>query len=171
MLWVQPLGSNAGPEAANGFVEGSNERFHAKIQRFVVVKPKQRRWYSNCVYVSRKRQARRFQLTRTRQISTNGGRGAAKKGLKQNEHAIAYTSIEAPSPMPDEHITKEPIRVVPVNETEKLDEKSRINLEKIYPVEHNVKVCEVGMVAESDIRKLTAYYKNGLQNDINGKGD
>lgn len=112
----------------------------------------------------------RSELTATRQISTNGGQGAAKIGLKQGEHTIAYTSDVAPRPLLDEiYLTKDPIRINPVNQAEKLDEKSRINLCKVYPVEHNVKVCEVGMVASADIRKLTAYYKTGLRKDLSGR--
>lgn len=109
----------------------------------------------------------RFTLTASRQISTNGGKGAAKTGLKQGEHTIAYTSAVAPAPLLEErYITKDPIRINPVKPTEKLDATSRINLGKVYPVEHNVKVCEVGMVAPADIRKLTAYYKTSLRKDL-----
>lgn len=107
-------------------------------------------------------------LTDSRQISTNGGKGAAKTGLKQGEHAIAYTSAVPPPPLLEERLSKEPIRINAVDQTEKLDATSRINLGKVYPVEHNVKICEVGMVAPADIRKLTAYYKNGLRKDLSG---
>lgn len=111
----------------------------------------------------------RSKLTANRQISTNGGKGAAKTGLKQGEHTIAYTTAVAPDLLSEEiHITKDPIQIIPVSQTEKLDPKSRINLGKVYPVEHNVKVCEVGMVADADIRKLTAYYKTGLRKDLSG---
>lgn len=111
----------------------------------------------------------RFKLTSFRQISTNGGKGAAKTGLKQGEHTIAYTSTVAPPPLSEEkYLTKEPIRINPVSQAEKLDATSRINLGKVYPVEHNVKICEVGMVDSADIRKLTAYYKTGLRKDLSG---
>lgn len=122
--------------------------------------------------LSKNPSATRSKLIAIRQISTNGGKGAAKSGLKQGEHAIAHTSAVAPPPLLEEkYLTKDPIRILPVNQTEKLDDKSRINLGKVYPVEHNVKVCEVGMVAPTDIRKLTTYYKTGLRNDLNGSGD
>jgi hypothetical protein len=66
-------------------------------------------------------------------------------------------------------LSKDAIRIHPVNQTEKLDDTSRINLVKVYPVEHNVKLCEVGMVAPEDIRKLRTYYKNGLRNELSGR--
>ena len=113
--------------------------------------------------------AERSTLTASRQISTNGGKGAAKTGLKQGEHTIAYTSAVAPTPLSEErYITKDPIRINPVSPSEKLDATSRINLGKVYPVEHNVKVCQVGMVDAADIRKLTAYYKSALRKDLSG---
>ncbi len=111
----------------------------------------------------------RSMLTATRQISTNGGRGATKSGLRHRDHAIAYTSAIPPPPLPNEMLSKDAIRILPVNQTEKLDDTSRINLVKVYPVEHNVKLCEVGMVAPEDIRKLRTYYKNGLRNELSGR--
>lgn len=63
-------------------------------------------------------------------------------------------------------MNKQPIKIVPIDQTEKLDEYSRINLAKIYPVEHNVKVCNVGMVDENDIKILRSYYKTELKKDL-----
>ena len=118
---------------------------------------------------SRKTSIGNSRLTEVRQISTNGGKGATKIGLRQGDHAIAYTSAVPPPLLPEErYLNKDPIRINPVNQTEKLDALSRINLGKVYPVEHNVKVCNVGMVDSADIRKLTRYYKTGLRNDLKG---
>ncbi|MCJ1465144.1 hypothetical protein MMC07_003760 [Pseudocyphellaria aurata] len=98
-------------------------------------------------------------------ISTNGGKGAAKKGLRQGEHTIVYTTAEAPQRLPSEtQLGKIPIKVDLVNPSEKLDPLSRLNLGKPYPVEHNVKVCKVGKVSETHMRALMHYYHLETQN-------
>lgn len=110
---------------------------------------------------------RNFELIECRQISTNGFRGAGKNVLDPEEHTIAYTTDHPPSPLPGERkMYKEPIKIIPINQTEKLDEYSRINLAKVYPVEHNVKICDVGMVDKKHIKTLRLYYKKELKKDL-----
>lgn len=87
--------------------------------------------------------------------------------MVQKEHAIAYTSDEPPGQLPGETQVTKSIKINPINLLEKLDAASRINLTKLYPVEHNVKVFEVGMVTSDDIRKLRLYYKNALEDELN----
>ena len=92
-------------------------------------------------------------------ISTHNGHGTVGKLLLQREHSIIYTGEEAPEKFPEERkLNKDPIQVIPVNSSETLASASRIHYAKPYPIEHNVKVCEVGMVTKSDIRKLIHYY-------------
>lgn len=93
-------------------------------------------------------------------ISTHNGHGTVGKLMLQREHSIIYTGEEAPKKFPEEKkLNKDPIRVIPVNSSEALESASRVNYAKPYPIEHNVKVCEVGMVARTDIRKITHYYQ------------
>ena len=54
---------------------------------------------------------------------------------------------------------KDPIRIVPFRKEEKLDPLSRINIGKIYPINHNIKVKEIGQVDEKSLNKLIAYRK------------
>jgi len=76
-----------------------------------------------------------------------------------------YSSNQPPTKLPGEKkLNKDPIRICIVNEEEKLDVLSRINLAKTYPVEHNVKVKHVGMVRPEDLKKLKAYWKECLGN-------
>lgn len=103
-------------------------------------------------------------LKLARPISTNSGRGAAKKGLRQEEHTIVYTSAEAPSKLLNEtHMHKNPIKIDLINPSEKLDPLSRINLGKCYPIEHNVPVCEVGEITGSHKRVLLQYYNTEME--------
>ena len=93
-------------------------------------------------------------------ITTHNGRGTVGKLIMQSEHSIIYTGREPPKRLPEEKkLNKDPIQVIPVHDSEPLDPLSRINYAKPYPIEHNVKVCEVGMVAQRDLRKILAYYR------------
>ena len=93
-------------------------------------------------------------------ISTHGRRGAVGKLINPGEHGIVYTGERPPNKLPEEKkMYKDPIQVEPVDSSMELDPLSRIHYAKPYPVENNVKVCKVGMVADRDIRKLWAYYQ------------
>ena len=56
-------------------------------------------------------------------------------------------------------MNKDPIRIIPVNSSEKLDPLSRVHLGKTYPMEHNIKVEEVGTVDPTHWKRLSAYWK------------
>ena len=87
--------------------------------------------------------------------------------MKQEEHAIAYTTEKPPRKLPEEtRLNKDPIKIDIVNISEKLNDMSRINFAKVYPVEHNVKVCEVGRVAKADFRKFCQYYEDEMKKGI-----
>ncbi|MCJ1265487.1 hypothetical protein MMC22_005367 [Lobaria immixta] len=143
LYWAAPRGSNAPQSEPEGSVFNCGPHVHAKIQRFVVVKPDHSQGYSYCL-----------------PISTNKGQGAAKKGLRQEEHTIVYTSPEAPLKLASEtRLHKTPIKIDLVNPSEKLDPCSRLNLGKFYPVEHNVRVCEVGEITGPH-KRLLLHYSN-----------
>ncbi|CAF9940894.1 MAG: hypothetical protein HETSPECPRED_002670 [Heterodermia speciosa] len=115
----------------------------AKVYRYVVVRARPKQGYSMCL-----------------RITTHNGHGTVGKLIMQREHSIIYTGEEAPARLPEEKkLNKDPIQVIPVENAEPLDPLSRINYAKPYPIEHNVKVCEVGMVAPRDVRKINAYYQ------------
>lgn len=61
---------------------------------------------------------------------------------------------------------KEPIRVIPVDQEQKLHACSRINFGMTFPVQHNVKVLEVGMVATEDMRKLMGFCQIEAERDL-----
>lgn len=93
-------------------------------------------------------------------ITTYGGRGAAKPGVDQTVHTIAYTGDLIPAKLPGEtNMRKDPIRIVPVSLAEKLDPLSRINIGKIFPIEHNRRVKDIGQVDEKSLPKLLGYRK------------
>ena len=60
------------------------------------------------------------------------------------------------------YLTKKPIAVDKASEDQKLDYMSRLNFHKIYTVEHNVKVMDVGNVAGRSMPLLLGYWYNAL---------
>lgn len=89
-----------------------------------------------------------------------------KKKLDPAKQVIAYTSDFPPLGLPGERaLNKEPIKIEPVNPREKLDPASRIDLEKLHNVEHNVSICHVGNVKQSHLRMLMRYYDNQLDEE------
>ncbi len=57
-------------------------------------------------------------------------------------------------------IVKKPITVKPATPDQRLHPMSRINLDKIYTIEYNVKVMNVGRVIEESRPHLSLYYMN-----------
>jgi hypothetical protein len=100
-----------------------------------------------------------------RPIQTYSRRGVSAVKMKSH-HAIIFTGDYAPAPQPSE-LPKGPwelpmgdsIRVESTNLWEKLDPLSRVNFQKIYTVEHNVKVYDFGKVAKESMVKLIHQFK------------
>ncbi|KAF2625112.1 hypothetical protein BU25DRAFT_346542 [Macroventuria anomochaeta] len=121
------------------------ERVFSQIRRFVVVRVNRQSHYVHACA-----------------ISTYGGRGATKWGVRASEHAIVYLNGSQPAPYPGEHergLTKDPLRVDPTDPKEKMDPASRVRLGKIYSIEWNVKVRDIGMIAATDRSRLMKYFK------------
>lgn len=93
-------------------------------------------------------------------ISTHGGQGAVGKLINQKEHGIVYMGETPPKKLAEEkNLHKDPIQITPADKSQNLHPLSRIHYAKPYPVEHNVKVREVGMVSQRDRRKVMGYYQ------------
>jgi len=65
---------------------------------------------------------------------------------------------QPPPPIPGENLTKQAIRVES-KYGERLEAASRVNFGKPYAVEHNVKVLEIGQVAQEHIHLLVTYFQ------------
>ena len=61
---------------------------------------------------------------------------------------------------PGEKIVKNAIAVKPAAKDQKLHPMSRINFDKIYTIEHNVKVMNVGKVVDESMHNLSLYFYN-----------
>lgn len=95
-------------------------------------------------------------------ISTYGGRGTLKPGLRPETHAIIYMDGTEPTPLKNENgMTKEPLKVERTGGSSGgLDHASRVNFDKVYTVEHDVKVMNVGKVCRQSMPKLEMYWRD-----------
>lgn len=84
-----------------------------------------------------------------------------KRGVIKSEHVIMYTGRVAPEPLEAERTTctvdglrVETVRAVGDSRGEALLHMSRLNLGKVYTIEHNIKVKSFGMVHENSMGAL-----------------
>ncbi|KAF2681468.1 hypothetical protein K458DRAFT_457051 [Lentithecium fluviatile CBS 122367] len=151
MLWPELVGSGVDNMTAVTIADSRfpGERVFCKIRWFIVV----REGHNCCTCLS---------------IQTYQGRGVTGTKVKSH-HAIMYTGATPPLPLPGEYPSHpdeapmgEPIRVIADDESGrgdiKMDPRSRVNLAKVYTVEHNVKVQKFGYVDPSDEWKLISQF-------------
>jgi hypothetical protein len=103
-----------------------------------------------------------------RPINTYNGQGVTKPGLSEGDrraHAIIYMTGIRPFCLPEEekYLTKKPIAVEKASADQRLDPMSRLNFKKVYTIEHNVKVMNVGKVAKDSLPALLGYWRQSLQ--------
>lgn len=96
-------------------------------------------------------------------IGTYSGRGTLKDGCHPAEHTIVYFTGADPAScyIPGEYeagMTKEPIEVEPVDASLKITKESRIRFGKVYPIEMNVKVKDIGRVRQDHLSALLSYW-------------
>jgi hypothetical protein len=94
-------------------------------------------------------------------IFTYSKRGTTKPGVNPRQHAIIYMSDTSPETVPGESLSsmKDPIKVIPANPNERLDRASRIRFGLHHPIQFNMKVKDIGIVAPDDIPKVILYWR------------
>lgn len=120
-----------------------NQSVYSQIRRFVIVEVRRGFVYA-CA------------------ISTYSGRGVLKPGCLPSEHTIVYAQGASPTYLQGEYeagMTKEPIEIIPADSSVTIIPTSRLRLGKIYPVEWNVKVKDIGQVHPEHLSKLLMYYE------------
>lgn len=60
-------------------------------------------------------------------------------------------------------LTKRPIAVTPASNDQRLSSMARLNFNKVYTVELNVKVMNVGFVTMDSMPFLLAYWRNTME--------
>ena len=94
-------------------------------------------------------------------IFTYGGQGTLKKGVRAEQHAVAYSTSQEAQAFKDEigKITKRPIGVVMESGEPDLHIASRIYFGIHHPIQYNVRVKNIGRVREKDMPNLIGYWK------------
>jgi hypothetical protein len=126
-LWTDPVGINttASKESLSYVSEvGYNERVYAKIRRFVVVRFGDR----SCTCLP---------------LTTYNGKGLAKKGLRIEEHGLIYSSDR---PSDTLRLKIEAVKMALAKGAGHLKKNTYINYGRVYTVETNVKVKDVGQI-------------------------
>lgn len=109
-------------------------------------------------------------LTSHSPIVTYKGKGV-KKDVAKDEHAIVYTTRDAPNPSPDERPKRgekpmrTAIRVQTDERGDKLAEMSRIDYGRVYTVEHNIKAMAFGWIHEDSRRAFHFDFLNVFMGD------
>lgn len=162
MMYPEPKGESrgnrnqldTGPDDSTNIIKGpKGQKIFSHIKRFVVIRG--RKGYCLCV-----------------PINSYRGTGVGKKQIPPDEksaHAIIYDSRErAPRPIipGEEDLVKTPI-AVDMNPDDTLDDTSRIHFGKIYTIEWNVKVCEIGRIASQSVKDVDKYWREELMREVN----
>ncbi|PQE22094.1 heterokaryon incompatibility protein [Rutstroemia sp. NJR-2017a BVV2] len=140
MLWTEPAGrqpnSNPASERSRFSEVILGSHAYSEIRRFVVIKPGK----GHCLCSP---------------IHTYRGRGTLKEGVNPKEHAAIYLKSKGVELLPGEKLTIEPFPLILENEKNvQIDISSRINFGKIYTVEHNVRVLNVGRIDPTSVPRL-----------------
>jgi hypothetical protein len=96
-------------------------------------------------------------------ITTYDNRGTLKPGCNPSAHTIVYLKGTRPRYLPNEWengMRKDPIAIQPTDPAEQMLPASRLRLGRVYSIECNVKVRDIGMVLAGDDRtKLLTYHR------------
>jgi hypothetical protein len=93
-------------------------------------------------------------------VLTYGGQGTLKPGCVRKSHAIVYSSKSKPEYLDGERKLRiDPVEVT-VGKRTKISKASRVNIAKIYTIEHNVKVLGIGKVSPKGLEILAKAYNH-----------
>jgi hypothetical protein len=119
------------------------EHVYTQIRRFVVVSVR-----------------RNFVLACA--VSTYRNQGTLKHGCDSSEHALIYNTGTDPEtcylPGEKERGLKDPIQVHPADRSTYLVKESRVRFGKIYAIEWNIKVKDIGLVVNEDLHRLVNHH-------------
>jgi hypothetical protein len=77
-----------------------------------------------------------------------------KYRVNANKHSIAYFMGTKPASFQDEYLTKDSIAIIPADISQVISIGSRLHYAKVYLIEKNVKVKEIGNIILEDLSKL-----------------
>ncbi|KAF2802502.1 uncharacterized protein BDZ99DRAFT_576869 [Mytilinidion resinicola] len=129
--------------------EGNGSHVGTRIRRFIVL----RSWSHYCICVP---------------VHTYGNRGTAKPGITPGDHA-ASVLVDGSYTLQDseEELTKAPIHVVRENLAVSIDPASRINFAKVYTVDYNLRVKNIGRIHPPDLKHFEARFTETFNVSVN----
>ncbi|KAH6668953.1 hypothetical protein B0J14DRAFT_657961 [Halenospora varia] len=137
-LWTDPSSGKTNRNQTFISTVMYGEKVHTKIRRFVVVR--QRDKCCTCL-----------------PVTSYEGRGHKKTGIDLEEHGQIY-SLKKPREV--KGISKRPLKVILSKTGDNLEDTSLINYGRMYTVESNVKVLDVGVLDEDSQKRLQRYYRD-----------
>ncbi|OAG03166.1 uncharacterized protein CC84DRAFT_1261782 [Paraphaeosphaeria sporulosa] len=129
--------------SANITVVQYGERAFSQIRRFVIVDSRRGFVYACPIF-------------------TYSKRGTLKPGCISSEHSVIHLYGSTPTMFEGERergLDKEPICVNPADTSVRMDPASRLHYGKVYPIEMNVKVKDIGDVIPEQHSLLLRYYR------------
>jgi hypothetical protein len=150
-LWTTPFSgkTNHSNDSENQFMSNVTytvygEKVHSKIRRFVVVRQAKNRKSCTCI-----------------PITTYSNQGGEKFGIDLEDHGLIFSSRKPPARI--DGIDKEPLRVILSKDGEELTNPSLVDYRRVYTVECNVKVKEVGDIERTSRSDLRRYFKDAFE--------
>ncbi|KAF2181248.1 hypothetical protein K469DRAFT_589579 [Zopfia rhizophila CBS 207.26] len=133
VLWPEPDGS-PNPQGS----------VYLKVRRFVVVRA--RSTFCLCI-----------------PISTYQGQATTKANVAAQDHAPVVPIGGVAQLHPEEHrLTKSPLYIKVEDPSISIDLMSRINFAKIYTLEYNIRVRNVGRISSTSIKTLEEYFVDSV---------
>ena len=136
-FWVEPLGFSQ-PSASSG-----SELF-SESRRFMVIRSKP----GHCLCLS---------------VHTYGGQATAKHGVWADDYAAILSEGGETVLHPEEKkLTKDPIHIILENEGVTIHQTSRIDFSRVYTVEYNIPVRNIGRIQPTDLEILEKYFSSNM---------
>jgi hypothetical protein len=142
--WAELAGSVAGDGSPFILSSHNGEQIFQKIRHFVVV----RQLRDHCLCLP---------------LNTYDGQGALKYRVDPADYAAVFA---AGMPEPDtsaEQLQKSPFPIKVEADTETIDPMSRINFGRVYTVEYNLRVANVGRILPAFLNQLDQYFVEGIR--------
>jgi hypothetical protein len=144
-LWTEPAsGTMSDSHLGTLHTVAFGQVAYSKVRRFVVIR-------------------KRLHCCLCLPILTYGGQGATKPGIRVSDHGIVYPANEdRPLAAPGELLGRHALGVVIDEPGETLDPMSRIDYGKVYTVQHNIKVMNVGRIDAAHMKYLKRDYNQSM---------
>jgi len=150
-LWTTPFSGTTNQSIATNDSESQfisnvtyiifGEKVHSKIRRFVVARQAKDKLSCTCI-----------------PITTYSKQGGGKSGIYLDDHGLIFSSKKLPRDL--DGIKKKPLKVILSPDGEELFNPSLVDYGRVYTVDCNVKVKEVGDVDHDSKKYLKKYFLN-----------